>query len=73
MPKPLRRLALFSAVILSAAAPATYSPDQGLHEATLECQSGTCCPEDKSTCVIGGHQVAGYYQKPEGSCKQASY
>jgi hypothetical protein len=72
MLKHLRRLALFSVVTLSAAAPVTYSPDRGLHEAAVECQSGTCCPEEKSTCVIGGNQVAGYFHKPEGSCKQAS-
>jgi hypothetical protein len=33
MLKPLHCLALFSVVTLSAAAPVTYSPDRGLHEA----------------------------------------
>ncbi|HEX6373610.1 MAG TPA: hypothetical protein VF006_32085 [Longimicrobium sp.] len=68
MQKPLRRLALFSAITLSAAAPVTYSPDRGLHAATAECQDGTCCPEVGSTCVVGDHQRADKYYKPSGSC-----
>jgi hypothetical protein len=72
MLKPLRRLALLSVVTVSAAAPVTYSPDRGLHEATAECQDGTCCPEVGATCVVGEYQRADKFYKPSGSCLKQS-
>lgn len=68
MQKLLRRLTLLSVVTLSAAAPVSYSPDRGLHEAMVACQDGTCCPEAGSTCVVGDHQRPDKYYKPSGSC-----
>lgn len=72
MQKILRSLALFSVATLSAAAPVTFSPGRGLHEATLECQDGTCCPELGSTCVVGELQRADRYYKPSGRCLSQS-
>ncbi|HEX6036799.1 hypothetical protein [Longimicrobium sp.] len=36
------------------------------------CQDGTCCPEEKSTCVVGTHAEPNYYYKPQGGCKVVS-
>jgi hypothetical protein len=61
-------LGLVASAFVTASAPVTISVDRGVQPQAAECQSGTCCPEDKSTCVIGGHQIGGYYHKAEGSC-----
>lgn len=68
MPKSFFSIALLSLVLVSAAAPVSYSPARGLHEATLACQDGTCCPELGSTCVIGEFQRPDKYYKESGSC-----
>lgn len=72
MPKPLRCLVFFSVVTLAAAAPVTYAPDRGLHESTLECQDGTCCPEVGSTCIVGEYKRTDKFYKPAGSCLKQS-
>lgn len=62
------RLGIVAGAFVTAATPVTVSMDRGVRAQTVECQSGTCCPEEKATCVIGNHQVGGYYQKASGSC-----
>lgn len=64
----MRWITLVSGTLVTASAPVTVSMDRGIEAQAAECQSGTCCPEDKATCVIGQYQVGGYYQKPSGSC-----
>lgn len=51
-------------------APVTFSADEGVAERRACAQSGSCCPEAESLCVIGQHFARGYYFKPEGSCRQ---
>jgi len=57
---------------LTASAPVTVSLERGVQPRSAECQDGTCCPEDKSTCVIGSHQVGDYYHKSSGPCINAT-
>lgn len=64
----IRWAALVSGVFVTASAPITFSVDGGVQPQAAECQSGTCCPEDKATCVIGTYQVGGYYHKASGAC-----
>jgi hypothetical protein len=64
----IRWAALVSVTFVTASAPVKLSVQRGVEAQAAECQSGTCCPEDRSTCVIGGYQVGGYYQKPSGRC-----
>lgn len=62
------RLPLLAA-ILSLAVPVTVQPTGGVSIATLECQTGTCCPQKGATCVISEEKVEGYYAKTTpGSC-----
>lgn len=65
-------LGLVLGAFVTASAPVTISVDGGIQPQAAECQSGTCCPEDKSTCVIGTTQVGGYYHKPEGPCNNGN-
>lgn len=69
MPKTwlIRRMILLASAVL-AAAPITVNAD-GLGVQEAACQDGTCCPEEKSTCVVGTHAEANYYYQPKGSCK----
>lgn len=53
MKRPHRRLCLGVAAVACAVVPASYTPESGLQAATASCQSGTCCPEPGSLCVIG--------------------
>lgn len=69
MNKRILRLPLLAAVVLSAAAPVGYSAELGLHESTLQCQDGTCCPEAGSTCVIGEYTRPDKYYKLSGRCQ----
>ena len=62
------QIALFAGAALTASAPVTADAG-GLRVQEAACQDGTCCPEDKSTCVVGTHSETGYYYKPQGSCK----
>lgn len=61
-------VALVSGAFVTASAPVTVSVQEGVKAQAAACQNGTCCPEDKATCVIGDHQVGGYYHKASGSC-----
>lgn len=65
-------LGLVSVAFVTASAPVTISVDRGVQPQAAECQSGTCCPEDRSTCVIGTTQVGGYYHKAEGPCNNVN-
>jgi hypothetical protein len=56
---------------LTASAPVTVSRD-GIQPQAAECQNGTCCPEEKSACVIGTNQVGDYYHKAVGPCINAT-
>jgi hypothetical protein len=64
----IRWLGLVSGAFVTASAPVTVSVERGVQPQVAECQSGTCCPEDKSTCVIGSNQNKGYYHQAEGPC-----
>ena len=57
--RKIRWAALVSGAFLTASAPVTASVDGGIRTQTAECQNGTCCPEDKAPCVIGGYQIGG--------------
>lgn len=69
MMKRIIRLPLLAVAIVSAAAPVGYSAERGLHESTLQCQDGTCCPEAGSTCVVGDYKRPDKYYKSSGSCQ----
>ena len=72
MPKRVTgRVVLLSGVVLTAAAPVTLDAD-GVRVREAACQDGTCCAEEKSTCVVGTHAEPNYYYKPQGSCKPVS-
>lgn len=58
---------LLLAATVGAASPVTFG-SSGLRVQEAACQNGTCCGEEKSTCVIGTHAEANYYYKPHGSC-----
>jgi len=64
-------LGVISATFVAAAAPVTISVD-GVRPQAAECQDGTCCPEEKATCVVGNTQVGGYFFKEKGSCTGVS-
>jgi hypothetical protein len=64
----IRWVALVSGAFLTASAPVTVSVQRGVQAQAAECQSGTCCPEDKVICVVGNAQAGGYYHKASGSC-----
>lgn len=71
----MRRRVRWGSVAIGAllgAAPVTVSREHGVEAQAAECQSGTCCPEERSTCVIGTVQVGDYYHKAKGSCTQAT-
>lgn len=55
--------------IVLATAPVQVTPDGGIAEQQACAQSGTCCPEPESTCVIGSFSRADAYYKAEGSCR----
>ena len=63
-----RWVALFSGAFVTASAPVTVSVERGIQAQVAECQDGTCCVEDKATCVVGPYQVGGYYYKKGGPC-----
>jgi hypothetical protein len=67
-----RWVALVSGAFVAAAAPVTVSVERGIQAQVAECQDGTCCVEDKATCVVGSHQVGGYYYKKSGPCTQST-
>lgn len=66
--KTLPRLTLAAVLFITAAVPLTVSPGRGLELNGL-CADGTCCPERRSICNIGGGDHTDYYRKAEGSCR----
>jgi hypothetical protein len=67
--KALPRLTLAAVLFITAAVPLTVSPGRGLELNGL-CADGTCCPERRSICNIGGSDDhTDYYRKAEGSCR----
>ncbi len=63
-----RRLrSAFVVAVIASTIPASIS-GRGIAPAEIECQSGTCCPEIKSICIIGSWLLADRYGKAEGSC-----
>ena len=60
-------------VLLVAVTPVAISPSRGLSANDAWCNDGTCCPEQRSWCNIGGgvdHE--NYYSKYTGSCRDQS-
>jgi hypothetical protein len=49
-------------------APLSVSP-RGVRLQVAACQSGTCCPEDRTMCIVGTSEVPDHYFKSSGSCK----
>jgi len=43
-------------------------PSINLSKISVEAQSGTCCPEYNSWCIIGAIEMWSYYYKSSGSC-----
>ena len=62
------RILLLSVTAAAASSPVTIDAG-GLRIQEAACQDGTCCYEEKSTCVIGSHAESSYYYKPHSSCK----
>lgn len=60
---------VFLAVVIAGAGPAPIS-GRGIAPAEVACQSGTCCEEPKSLCIIGSWMLLHKYAKAEGSCAQ---
>lgn len=63
------RSILFFLPIVATAAPVSFS-GEGLAVTAAVCQDGTCCPDPKSTCVVGDRVRTGKYYKSEGSCTE---
>jgi len=61
------RAVLLCVPVLATAAPISLSGGV-LEVSEAECQDGTCCPEPKSTCIVGGYERADKYYKSSGSC-----
>ncbi len=61
------RILLLAGTAFAAASPVTVD-SSGFRAQEAACQNGTCCGEEKSTCVVGTHAEPNYYYKPHGSC-----
>lgn len=57
------------AVLLSIA-PLTFTMEAGVTEQQACAQSGTCCREADSLCIVGGNFARDYYFKKEGPCQK---
>ena len=66
---PFRLAAILFVPVLATAAPLSLS-EQGLRASEAQCQDGTCCPEPKSTCVVGSWERPDKYFKSSGSCTE---
>lgn len=64
-----RFLRVACAATVLALTPLAFTPERGVVENQACAQSGTCCPEVGSTCVIGDFSKADAYYKTSGSCK----
>jgi hypothetical protein len=61
-------LAILLTAGVAALAPVSVS-FHGVHLQTAACQSGTCCPEERTMCIVGTSEVPDHYFKSSGSCK----
>lgn len=67
-----RRILLPLAVTALVAAPFSLTPDGRVAASAATCQDGTCCPELKSTCIIGDWKIADKYALTSGgSCPKS--
>ena len=67
-----RALCALPGALALAALPASYAPGPGLRPAAAECQTGTCCAEPGSTCIIGSWLRPDKYAKLDGTaCTKA--
>lgn len=64
-----RNLQIGSSAALLTLAPLALSFDNGLTEQQACAQTGTCCPESTSFCLVGENVVRDAYYKSEGPCK----
>lgn len=73
MTHPVKRMLRIGlpAVALSLA-PVAFTAGDGFVERQACAQSGTCCPEEGSLCIIGTHFARNYYFKGEGRCQSPS-
>lgn len=61
------RLVLLGGSILGAISPVTVSPSGAIVPARA-CADGSCCPEDKSICIINDIRTDNAFYKSTGSC-----
>lgn len=61
------RLVLLGGSILGAISPITVSSSGAIVPAQA-CADGTCCPEDKSICIINDIRTDNAYHKGTGPC-----
>jgi hypothetical protein len=61
------RLVLICGSILGAISPITVSSSNGIVPAQA-CADGTCCPEDKSICIINDIRTENAFYKGTGPC-----
>ena len=68
-----RGLGRVSLLLATAAVAAAFMPVsismRGIEATRAACQSGTCCPEDRTMCIVGDNQVPDHYFISSGSCK----
>lgn len=64
--RKLRRV-LVGASILGAISPITVSSSDGIVPAQA-CADGTCCPEDKSICIINDIRTENAFHRGTGPC-----
>ena len=61
------RILLLTGTVGAASSPVTID-SHGFLVRAAACQNGSCCGEEKSTCVVGTHAEPNCYYKPHGSC-----
>lgn len=61
------RLVLLGSSIVAAISPVTVSSSGALVPAKA-CADGSCCPEDKSICIINDIRTDNAFYKTTGSC-----
>lgn len=49
--------------------PLAFTPERGIVEKEACAQTGSCCAEPGSTCVIGSYVREDAHYKADGSCK----
>lgn len=70
--KMLVGIGLFSGTVLNLNLSSDNNSDSGLTVEAMDAfaDSGTCCPESGSSCVIGAILTTNAYYKASGSCKE---